>query len=710
MTEKQIEKLESENRQLRDQFRLTQSQFEDKIAELSMIREIGSTLLHARDFERVCETILDVIITHTIAQNCSIMLLDPVEKKLFLVAATDAEKNRFFLESRRISSREGLKYLFKPGEGAAGRALQTQKSVLISEAKNTPLFSEEMESGVEIGSLISVPLIVENEVIGVLNLSHAHTNIFETNDINLFNIIANYVAISLHSALNYKQLQYSEEMYKVLAENTHDGIAVIQDGLHVYVNPKYQELTVYKQEDLKEITFVSLLSDFEAMDQNSPIRSLLRYESDHEIFENKIIRKNGEIAEVEINGSQISYNDKNAVILSVRDLRDRKILEKQLQQAKRLEAIGTLAGGVAHDLNNILSGLVSYPDLLLMEIKEGDPLRKPLLTIKKSGEKAATIVNDLLTLARGGIIGLEAVALNGIINDYLKSPEFEKLAYYHPEVRVETDLSEDLFNILGSPAHLSKNLMNLVSNAAEAMPNGGVIHISTRNRTIDQAFHGYEIIPEGDYVLLRVSDRGTGISQKDLERIFEPFYTKKVMGRSGSGLGMAVVWGTVKDHKGYIDIQTFEGEGTTFSIYFPVTRKELSKEGLKYHIDDYKGDGESLLVIDDMEEQREIVSMLLTKLGYSAVTVSSGEKAVEYMKKNSADLLILDMIMPPGMDGLETYRQILEIHPGQKAIIASGFSETERVKKALRLGAGQYIKKPYTLENIGLAIKKELDK
>jgi CheY-like chemotaxis protein len=242
------------------------------------------------------------------------------------------------------------------------------------------------------------------------------------------------------------------------------------------------------------------------------------------------------------------------------------------------------------------------------------------------------------------------------------------------------------------------------------MPYGGEIFISTENRYIDSPIRGYDHIEEGDYVILTVSDTGVGISKKDRERIFEPFYTKKVMGRSGTGLGMAVVWGTVKDHKGYIDVKSTEGKGTTFTLYFPVTRKELAKEKPGLSIEDYMAKGESVLVVDDVEEQRELASRMLKRLRYSVTSVSSGEEAVDYMKDNSADLVMLDMIMDPGIDGLETYKRIIEFHPEQKAIIVSGFSETRKVKKAQRLGAGAYVKKPYLLEKIGLAVRDELDK
>jgi CheY-like chemotaxis protein len=317
-------------------------------------------------------------------------------------------------------------------------------------------------------------------------------------------------------------------------------------------------------------------------------------------------------------------------------------------------------------------------------------------------------VQDLLTLARRGVSITEVANLNNIVSEYLSSPEYQKLRDFHPDVKLERDLETDLLNILGSPVHLSKTIMNLVSNAAEAMTEGGEIRISTENRYIDRPIRGYDNVEEGDYVVLTVSDTGVGISTEDIEKIFEPFYTKKKMGRSGTGLGMAVVWGTVKDHKGYIDVQSTEGKGTTFTLYFPVTRKELAKDKSLLSIEDYMGKGESILVVDDVEEQRKIAYQILKKLGYSVTSVSSGEEAIDYMKNNSADLLILDMIMDPGIDGLETYKRILEFHPGQKAIIASGFSETNRVKEAQRLGAGKYIKKPYTLEKIGIAVKNEL--
>jgi len=271
-----------------------------------------------------------------------------------------------------------------------------------------------------------------------------------------------------------------------------------------------------------------------------------------------------------------------------------------------------------------------------------------------------------------------------------------------------TELASDLMNIKGSTVHLKKTVMNLIINAAEAQPQEGVVTISTCNEYVDRPVRGYEDVQEGDYVVLSVSDQGDGIAPDDLSRIFEPFYSKKVMGRSGTGLGMAVVWGTIQDHRGYIQIDSDKEKGTSFRLYFPATREHIDEHPDSLPLDLIRGNGERILVVDDVQEQREIASVLLSSLGYGVATVSSGEDAIVHIQKHPVDLVVLDMIMDPGMDGLDTYRAILKVAPRQRAIIASGFAESERVREAQRLGAGPYLRKPYTLEALGLAIKREL--
>lgn len=387
---------------------------------------------------------------------------------------------------------------------------------------------------------------------------------------------------------------------------------------------------------------------------------------------------------------------------------EKKQLQEQLKTAEKMEAIGKLAGSVAHDLNNVLSGVVSFPELILMELPADSPMRESIEVIKSSGEKAAAIVQDLLTLARRNVLNREMIQLNDIIETYLSSPEHDKMISFHQNANISLDLDPKLLPIKGSSIHISKTIMNLVSNGLEAMLTGGRLRISTRNIYLDKPLKNASIDSAGDFILLEIEDEGIGISEDDKGKIFEPFYTKKSMGRSGTGLGMSVVWSTVKDHEGHIDLESQEGRGSVFRLYFPATREAFDTELKKITIDHIKGNGERLLIVDDHKDQRVIASAILDKLNYQTTAVASGEAAVDYLKNHPTDLVILDMIMDPGIDGLETYIRIKAIKPDQNTIIASGFSESKRVKKAQKLGAGEYIKKPYTLEKIGITVKKAL--
>jgi len=389
---------------------------------------------------------------------------------------------------------------------------------------------------------------------------------------------------------------------------------------------------------------------------------------------------------------------------------EKERLQARLQIAEKMETVAILAGGVAHDLNNILASIVSYPDLLLLELPKNSPLRQPIITIQESGQKAAAIVQDLLALSRKGFPVTEVLNINTVVNEYLASLVFQKLKIDYPAIVFETELDPQVLNVRGSAIHISKIILNLVSNATAAINGAGKITIGTTNRYIDKPIFGYDTIQKGDYILLSVSDTGCGIPEDEIERIFEPFYTKKSRGACGTGLGLAIVWGTVKDHFGYIDVTSTPGAGTTFDIYLPATKEKTARKEHKVLCKDFMGNGEKILVIDDAKEQREISCLLLSKLGYCPIPASCGEEAVEYLKQNTVHLLMLDMIMDPGIDGLETYKKIIQLHPNQKAIIVSGYAETDRVREAHKLGAGQYIKKPYTVENLAQAIKTELGK
>jgi nitrogen-specific signal transduction histidine kinase/CheY-like chemotaxis protein len=387
---------------------------------------------------------------------------------------------------------------------------------------------------------------------------------------------------------------------------------------------------------------------------------------------------------------------------------DRKVLEDQLVRSQKMEAIGTLAAGVAHDLNNILSGILGYPDLLLAQIQEDDPMYGPLVAIRRSGRKAAAIVQDMLTMARRFVAIKEPLDLSAVVRNVLDSPECRAICDCNQPIRIETRFASACYPVSGSAVHLEKMVINLISNAAESMEKGGSIILGLTQEQLTETRKGQHPVKPGKYVKLTVTDQGTGISQDDLEHIFEPFFTKKKMGRSGTGLGMTVVWDTVNHHDGYIDIDSKQNQGTTITVYLPKVDQEVPKAEGDIVIEDLTGQGERILVVDDVAEQREMATAIFQKLGYTVDTVPSGESALAYLTEQPVDLLLLDMIMEPGLDGLDTFKRVLSIYPEQKAVIASGYTKNDRVQSALELGAS-FIHKPYRVEEIAKAVKSMLN-
>jgi PAS domain S-box-containing protein len=514
-------------------------------------------------------------------------------------------------------------------------------------------------------------------------------------------------------------LERSEAYFRAITQNSSDIVIIIDELATItYVSPSVERFVGYRPEELiGRSGFELIVPDDNPRAIEDLGRALMTKEV---VIPNAfgVRHKDGTARILEGVGKNLLDDPGVAgFVMNVRDVTDRiqaeqesKRLEERLNRAEKMEALGTLAGGVAHDLNNALGVLIGYSELMLAAIDETSPVRSHVRNVIRGGEAAAAIVRDLLSLARRGVQTAKVLNLNTVIRSCLRTPEFEKLCSSHFQVHVETDLDENLLNILGVPALLGKTVLNLVSNAAEAMPGGGELTLRTANRHLDRPIRGYDHVREGEYVVLTVSDTGKGIAAGDMKHIFEPFYTKKAMGRGGTGLGLAVVWGVVKDCGGYIDVQSDAGSGSTFTLYFPVTAEPVADEKISVPISHYMGRGESILIVDDVQAQRELAAAMLARLNYRVAKAASGEEAVEYLRAHKADLLVLDMIMDPGINGLETYRRILEIHPGQRAIIVSGFSETDIVSRAQALGAGEYVKKPYALERLGLAVRRELDK
>jgi PAS domain S-box-containing protein len=512
-------------------------------------------------------------------------------------------------------------------------------------------------------------------------------------------------------------LRESEERYRMLVDTANEGIwSMDADHVTTYVNPAMARMLGYEPQEMlgKKVEAFFYPEDLDFHEE----RMQTRHAGGDEIYERRFRRRDGTplwtlVSAKAMRDPEGRFRGSFAMFTDITDRKraeeERRQFQERLNRAEKMEALGTLAGGVAHDLNNILGIVVGYAEMLLEDLDGSGPQSRDLQKILEGGQRSAAIVQDLLTLARRGVQTGKVVSLNDMVAGCQETPEYQKLLSANPLVRVETRLEPALLNIVGSPVHLAKSFMNLVTNALESMPGGGTLSLATENRSLDRPVHGYDAVHAGDYAVLTVTDTGEGISDRDIPHIFEPFYTKKVMGKSGTGLGLAVVWGTLKDHSGYIDVRSEVGKGTTFTLYFPVTREERPAADRAIPQSEYIGSKEMILVVDDIPEQREMAARLLGRLNYRVATAASGEEALEFLRTGKADLMVLDMIMEPGMDGLETYRAALAIHPGQKAIIVSGYSETDRVAEARALGAGDYLRKPYVIESLGLAVRRVLD-
>ena len=568
-------------------------------------------------------------------------------------------------------------------------------------------------------SWLGAPLKLADEVIGVVAVqSYTNPDAYTRQDLDLLMALSSTIARSIRHKQAEEHLRESELQYRTLFNSIQDGVFLIIRDQFCAVNEAFSRLSGYSGTHLAGKSTRDLFPDeiaFLLSTDTPPERAefLPRIERETALF-----TPGGEPLAVMLSAAFFSYQGYTACIGTIKDVTRKRLmeaekhrLEEKLIQSEKMEAIGRLAGSVAHDLNNVLSAIVGYPDLILRQLSAGSTLARQVESVKKAGLKASAIVEDLLTLSRRGVQKHDVFHLNTLIREYIESADYNNLIDQRPDIRVMVTLTDTPMYITGSALHLTKALMNLVSNAIDAMPCGGEIRISS------QPLYFKSIDPDGlrDYAVLKISDTGIGIAPADQKRIFEPFFTRKHMGRSGSGLGMTIIWNTVKDHEGYITLDSTLGKGTVFEVYLPMQNEALGVEPVAVPAGETarpvnEGRGQRILVVDDGNDQREIACQLLVRLGYDPVALASGEAALQYLVENPVDLLLLDMLMEPGIDGLETYRRARAIKgEGFAAVIASACPKNGKIDEALREGVRGYLKKPYTLEQLARVVSESLD-
>jgi PAS domain S-box-containing protein len=519
---------------------------------------------------------------------------------------------------------------------------------------------------------------------------------------------------------NRRRIEQEKESYaayldSILSSSNHTAIVAADIDLCIkYFNPEAERMFGVKKQDImgKDIHVIHSRFTDESIRKKSfnhvldKVRGGTVHPFRFEIGEITIDARLSAIRnrDGELSGYLLMANDITEWLAAEKQ---REIMSRRLQKAEKMEAIGLMAGGVAHDLNNILSGIINYPDLMLMQLDGDDKWRKSLEAIKASGLRAAAIVADLLTIARGVACEKQVCAINELIAAYLDTPEYRRLALRHPDVVLKTDLDDKLRPCLCSSVHIQKMLMNLVSNAFEAIEETGEVIIATANVSLDEYGIVEYGLEAGDYISITVRDTGKGITDEDAMHVFEPFYTRKKMGRSGTGLGLAVVWNTVQDHLGTVTIQNMS-PGTAFVVLLPACGDEKLSD--HSHEPDERTEGTGhILVVDDEPILRDVARQMLEALGYDVATADNGRDAIKYVREHEVDLVIMDMVMEPDMNGRQALEEILKFKPEQRTLIASGFADNEEIQKACSLGRTSLLHKPYTINKLAAAVRDALD-
>jgi len=514
-------------------------------------------------------------------------------------------------------------------------------------------------------------------------------------------------------------LRDREQQMRLLAENIPGVIYLSRNDSRytpVYLNNQVQALTGYAKTDFLEggLAFVDLThpEDFAWMPEIVR-RALADRRSFHCIF--RLKHRSGEYRWVEMYGAGIRRGEEIVLIEGyLVDITERKRteeekgrLEEQLRHAQKMEAVGTLAGGVAHDFNNLLQAVQGYAEILLQEKSEGDPGYREIKEITRAAKKGAELTKHLLTFSRRVEGKRRLLDLNHEVNQAL-----ELLERTIPKmIQIEVRGAADLKIIRADPNQMEQVLMNLVVNAKDAMPEGGGrITIETQNVALDEAFCKTkpEVKP-GDYVMLKVSDTGVGMERETLERIFEPFFTTKAPGE-GTGLGLSVVYGIVKAHDGHIWCTSNPGTGTIFEIYFEAIQALAETPELHELERTIPGGTETVMLVDDEDYIRDIGLQMLTSFGYTVLTAADGETALEIYrrKKDEIDLIILDLIMP-GMSGRQCLGELLKMNPQARVLVASGYSPDVSTRGIIEGGAKGFISKPYEMKEILRGVREVLD-
>jgi PAS domain S-box-containing protein len=499
-------------------------------------------------------------------------------------------------------------------------------------------------------------------------------------------------------------LRNSEEKYKDLVENIKEVIYTLdKNGIMTYISPVIQTVLGYDSSEIIGRSFTEFIYSEDLPRQKERFKSVLSGPIGSDEY--RLLSKSGEIRWVQTSSMPILEENQTVGLRGVlSDITESKRLQLQLQQARKMESFGTLAGGIAHDFNNILGIIIGNTELAMDDLPKWNPARLNLEEVLNASFRARDVVRQLLSFARETKLEKKPINIARIIQESLKLLR----SSIPTSIELRQNIPKDIDTILANPTQINQILINLSTNAHDAMPDGGILEISLKNVELgEESAVQYPDLNPGRYVNLKISDTGQGISVEEMDRIFDPYFTTKEVGK-GTGMGLSVVHGIVKSHEGTISVESEYGQGTTFSLFFPVVEEQAVIE--TETVEELPTGNERILFVDDEESILYAGRISLERLGYQVEVRLNPAEALELFRDNSDqfDLVITDMTMPK-MTGDQLVQEILKIRPDVPIIISTGFHENIDEEKAKQVGIRQYIEKPINRRILAEVVRKVLD-
>ena len=667
-------------------------QLEAQKRELEALNRVAESVNQSIDLDYLLSNVLQIVVE--LARTEYGWLYIVVDKKLELRNSRGASFS--FFNDKALDNIELIPWIQK---------IHTQKEDTFASTS----FIDESVLRAGISSWVSVPLRAADQFAGVLLLATTVKGFFSERQVDLIAAFGNHINVALNNAHLFDRLRKSEQQYADLFEHSPDMYHLVnREGLVISCNQTEVQTLGYQKIDIIGHPLTQLYPPDYRL---SVLETLLKaFENGHEFrgMEEQMIKRDGAIIDVSVNTSLV-YDDKHLPVLMrcvVRDITEKKKLEQKIMQAQKIDSIGNLAGGVAHDFNNILASILGSSSIMRRRMNENDKWFPFVDIIETAAKRGASLTRQLLTFARRGNVEVHPVDIHAILTETIHL--FERSV--SPNISIVTNFTSEVAIVNGDEGQIQQAMLNIFINARDAMPNGGTLTIETSpvqyseqdRSTLSGETHS------GSYIAMKVVDSGIGMSKEVQQQMFEPFFTTKEQGK-GTGLGLSVVYGVVNTHGGYISVQSEPGKGTSFSILLPKLPETFKSKTVRSERK-IVGGKETILVVDDEEIVRTTISAMLSDLGYTVESSPGGKEALDILaKKKKIDLVLLDMTMPT-MGGKEVFQKIRRIKSHAKVIISSGYSDSVLGEDTFAKKVDGFLQKPYQIEDLSKKIREVLDR